>query len=232
MQQERRLPRGGGYRCVRAAGAKTAEFYLYGPIGASWFEDGITADRFRKDLAAARDATQIAVRINSDGGDVFDAQAIYSLLTQHKADITVHIDGLAASAASFIAMAGDQIEIAESAWMMIHNASGGTYGTAADMRKTADLLDSVCASMAKLYSDRTKCPVNKIQKMMDDETWMNGAQAVEAGFADVLMPNMAAIAASISQPDRFKRLPAALRPNRARAMAALTRMKAAAPIPA
>src|SRR5690349_16505668 len=98
-----------GYKFIRNAAKDAAEIYIYGPIGMSWFGDGVSANQFRQDLAAAGAVKTIDVRINSEGGDVFDAQAIYQLLLQHKATVTVHVDGLAASAASFIAMAGASI---------------------------------------------------------------------------------------------------------------------------
>lgn len=212
-----------GYRVVAAHNAATV--YLYGPIGASMWGDGITANQFRKDLDALGPVKTIDVRINSEGGDVFDGQAIYSLLVQHKATVTMHIDGLAASAASFIAMAGNTIEIAESAFVMVHNASGVCFGGAGDMRKTADLLETVNDSLKSIYAARTKNKVDELTKWMDAETWMSGTEAVACGFADKIVPNLA-VAASVRDPSKYRHLPAALRPNRAKAAAAMHKIAA------
>lgn len=215
----------GGYRVVAAKDSAT--IYLYGPIGASWWDDGgISANQFRKDLDALGAIKTIDVRINSEGGDVFDGQAIYTLLVQHKAAVTVHIDGLAASAASFIAMAGDTIEIAESAFVMIHNAAGGCWGGAEAMRKTADLLESVNGALQDIYAARTRNSVADLKKWMDAETWWTGKEAVAKGFADKVVPNLA-VAASVRDPAKYRHLPAALRPRRAAAMASIDRMLAA-----
>jgi len=176
-----------GYRVIRNAKSDSAEMYIYGPIGASWYGDGVTANQFRKDLKDLGNVKSIDVRINSEGGDVFDGKAIYTLLAEHKADVTVHIDGLAASAASFIAMAGSKIKIAESAFVMIHNASAVVWGGAGDMRKMADLLEGVNASLVGVYEARTKRAADDIRAWMDEETWMEGKLAVERGFVDVLL---------------------------------------------
>jgi ATP-dependent protease ClpP protease subunit len=217
-----------GYRVVRNARADGGEIYLYGMIGSGgWFSDGseISAAQFQKDLKALGPIKTLDVGINSEGGDVFDGKTIYTLLQQHPAKVTVHVDGLAASAASFIAMAGDVIEIAESAFMMIHQASAIARGCASDLRKTADLLDAVDGTMADVYAARSKCPAADVKQMMADETWMDGKTAVARGFADSLVPNMA-VAAAVRDATKFRHLPAALRPNRAAAAAAMSKMAA------
>lgn len=212
------------YRVVAANGAAT--IYIYGPIGSSWWSDaGVSADQFRKDLTALGKVKTIDVRINSEGGDVFDGQAIYTLLVQHEATVTVHIDGLAASAASFIAMAGNTIEVAESAFVMIHNASGMCFGGADEMRKTADLLEMTNGNIQSIYAARTKNTTADLKQWMDAETWWSGKEAVERGFADKLVPNLA-VAASVRDASKYRHLPAALRPNRARANAAMDRIAA------
>jgi ATP-dependent protease ClpP protease subunit len=217
-----------GYRVIRNAKGDAAEIYIYGQIGsAGWFSDGteITAAQFQKDLKALGDVKTIDVRINSEGGDVWDGKTIYTLLQQHPAKVAMHIDGLAASAASFIAMAGNTIEIAESSFMMIHNAWSFAIGNAADLRKSADLLEAVDGTLADVYAARTKLPVKDVSQMMADETWMDGKTCVAKGFADTICPNMA-VAASVRHADRFKNLPPVLRPNRAAASAALDKMAA------
>jgi ATP-dependent Clp protease protease subunit len=214
----------GGYRVV-ARGSDRAEIYLYGIIGADWSGEGITAKKFAADLKAAGAVKQIDLRINSEGGSVFDGKAIYSLLNEHKAKVIVHIDGLAASAASYIAMAGDEIEIAEGGYVMIHNAWIMAAGDARELRRTADLLESVNGSLLDTYVARTGGDKAKIAQMMDDETWMTAAEAIQHGFATKMVANLK-VAASVNHPDRFKNMPAALNPNASRAAVALARIDA------
>lgn len=152
---------------------------LYGEIG-MW---GINASDFRRSL---KDAGDINLRVNSPGGDVFDGIAIYNDLIDHKGKVTVTVSGLAASAASIIAMAGDEIRIAESAFIMIHNAWGLVVGNRHDMREMADVLDGIDKALARIYAQRTSVGIRTVTQMMDDETWINGKDAVEQGFADAL----------------------------------------------
>lgn len=218
-----------GYRM--ATKADSGEIWLYGMIGSAGFwGDGseVSADQFRKDLSAMGAVRTIDVHIKSEGGDVFDGMAMYSLLKNHPANVAVHIDGLAASAASYVAMAGDSIEIAEGAFMMIHNAWTISVGNAADIRKSADRLDAIDGSMADIYAARTGLPVDEIKTMMAAETWMNGSECKAKGFADNVSPNKA-IAASVRYLD-FRNTPTALRPNReaaTRQVAAMRRRLAA-----
>jgi ATP-dependent Clp endopeptidase proteolytic subunit ClpP len=211
-----------GYRMQ--AKKDRGEIYLYGPVGEDWFGMGVSAKVFADDLKKLGAVNSIDLRINSEGGDVFAGKAMYSLLKDHKAKVVVHIDGLAASAASFIAMAGDEIEIAEGAFVMIHDAYGGARGRAKDLRDYADLLDSVNASIVDTYVDRTKNDAATIKKWMDEETWMSGKDAVARGFADKLAASGKTKArASIANAAIYNNLPAELRPNRMKALAALGR---------
>lgn len=203
------------------------EIYLYGAIGMDWFGDGVTAKQLADDLKKLDNASTIDVRINSEGGDVFAGKAMYALLSQHKAKIVVHIDGIAASAASFIAMAGNEIEIAEAAFVMIHDAYGATYGRAKDMRAFADLLDATNTSIVDIYAARTKNKTDQIKTWMAAETWFSGKDAIKNGFADRIVENLK-VAASISDPAMYKNLPAALMPNRVKAEGVLARMSARA----
>src|SRR6185369_10879333 len=123
-----------GYRML-AKGKDNAEIYLYGVIGGDWFGEGVTAKQFADDLKKLGNVKTIDLRINSEGGSVFDGKAMYSLLNEHPAKVVTHIDGLAASAASFLAMAGDEIEIAEGAFVMIHNAYTIAMGDARELRR-------------------------------------------------------------------------------------------------
>ena len=167
-----------------------AEIWIYEMIGEDfWTGGGITAKNFQKELSEIK-ASQIDLHINSPGGDVFDGIAIYNLIKQHPAKVTSYIDGLAASIASVIALAGDQIYMAENALFMIHNPYGMAFGEAADMRKMADLLDTVRGSIVKAYVSKTDKPDAEIFPLMDAETWMTADEAVEFGFVDEVTEKM------------------------------------------
>lgn len=205
-----------GYKMVSRAGK--GEIYLYGQIGASWFGDGITAKAFADDLKKLGKVSAIDLRINSEGGDVFEGRTMYSLLAQHEAKITVYVDGLAASIASLIAMAGNEIKMAAGSFFMIHSPWTLSMGNAIDLRRTADLLDSVEGTLIDTYVARTKNDKAKVKKWLDAETWFTADEAKENKFADAVIEPVKA-AASVKNADRFRNLPAALRPNRAAALA-------------
>lgn len=215
------------YRMLAKAAGTRAEIYLYGAIGESFWSDGITAVQFKNDLQAlGNKVSAIDIRINSEGGDVFDGRTIYNLLAQHKATKTVYVDGLAASIASLIAMAGDEIIMGDGAFMMVHNAWGMAVGNGAEMRRTADLLDSVSGTLIDTYAARTKMSRDDVAALMDAETWMPAADAVANGFADKIIEGAKVAAAAITRPQAFKNLPEQLRPNRAAALAAMARTRA------
>ena len=157
-----------------------AEVLIYDEIG-MW---GITAKDFVKDLKGLGDVKQMSVRINSPGGSVFDGNAIYNAIKNHKARVTVHIDSIALSMGSVIAMAGDHIEMAENALMMIHDPSGGAWGTADNLRKHADMLDKAKATLISSYVSKTGIEAESISEMMDEETWFTSSEALEQGFVD------------------------------------------------
>lgn len=167
------------YRIVNHESGDAAEVHLYDEIG-FW---GVTAGQFVDEIKAIT-APRIALHINSPGGDVFDAVAIHSCLRAHPAAVDVYIDGLAASAASFIAQAGDTVSIARNAMMMIHEAAGLCWGNKRDMRKLGDLLDQLDGNIADMYSVRAGGTVEAWLAAMDAETWYTGAEAVAAGLAD------------------------------------------------
>lgn len=159
------------------------ELVLNGTIAEqSWFEDDITPELFRSELNSR--TGDITVWINSPGGDCIAASRIYSMLMDYKGDVTVKIDGMAASAASVIAMAGNKVLMAPTAMIMIHNPLTAAYGNTADMQKTIEMLDEVKESIINAYEIKTSLSRNKISKLMDDETWMNAKKAIELGFAD------------------------------------------------
>lgn len=161
------------------------ELFLYGEISSySWWGDEVTPKQFKADLDALGDVTQINVYINSEGGDVFAGQAIYSMLKRHSATINVYVDGLAASIASVIAMAGDTVYMPKNAMMMVHNPWTIAMGTAEDFRKLADDMDKIRESIITVYKDKSGMEENKIIELMDAETWMTAEEAVEYGFAD------------------------------------------------
>jgi ATP-dependent Clp protease protease subunit len=165
--------------------ASSAELVIYGEIGGWW--DGIDAAQTIKDLSAL-DVDQIDVRLNSPGGVVFDGVAIYNALAQHKANITVNIEGVAASIASVIAMAGDEIRIGEAANVMIHKPWSFAFGDAGEMRKEADVLDTLEAGIIDIYAARTGADRKQLQDWVAAETWFRGQAAIDAGFADSLVP--------------------------------------------
>lgn len=161
------------------------EITLYGVISSeSWWGDEVTPKQFKADLDALGDIKTLNVRINSPGGDAFAGSAIYSMLKRHNAEKIVYIDGLAASMASVVAMAGDLIIMPQNAMLMVHNAWGTCSGFASDMRTYADLLGKICESMATAYADKTGKTAEEIKAVMDAETWFTAEEAVAAGWAD------------------------------------------------
>ena len=155
-------------------------------IGESWDGYGITARRVGALLRNAGDRA-IVVNINSPGGDVFEGLAIYNLLRGHAGEVTVRVVGLAASAASVIAMAGDRVEIARAGFLMIHNTWVFAIGDRHDLTTVAGQLGAFDEVMAELYALRTKMDVDEIGKLMDRETWISGRAAIDQGFADELL---------------------------------------------
>lgn len=174
----------------------TGELLLYGEIADStWWGDEVTPKQFAADLTALGDIADLTVRINSVGGDVFAAHAIYNLLQAHAATVTVRVDGLAASAATIIAMAGDAIIMPVNSMMMIHNPMTVAWGNADEMRKTADTLDTIRESIISAYMTRTAMAHDEIVTLMDNETWMTAQEAVDNGFA-TQVENAVQVAAS------------------------------------
>lgn len=162
-----------------------AEISIYDEIGA-W---GVTAKDFIAELKAL-DAGTIKVSINSPGGSVFDALAMFNALRQHPASIEVTVMGVAASAASLIAMAGDKIIMPANAFMMIHNPLNFAYGNAEELREMADVLDKIGASLVAIYVKRTGMAEEEVKALLDAETWLNADEAVAKGFADEVQAEM------------------------------------------
>lgn len=167
------------------ANTDNAELLLYGEISDfSWWGDEVTPKQFKQELDALGDVKDIKVFINSPGGDVFAGQAIYSMLKRSNANIIVYVDGLAASIASVIAMAGDTVIMPKNAMMMIHNPWTIALGTAEDFRKLADDMDKIRESIINVYESKSGMDVKKIIDLMDAETWLTAEEAVSKGLAD------------------------------------------------
>ena len=160
---------------------------IYDVIGYDfWTGEGVTSKRVAAALRRIGDR-EVTVNINSPGGDFFEGVAIYNLLREHPHRVTVKVMGLAASAASVIAMAGDRIEISAVSFMMVHNAWVLAVGNRHDMREAAEFLEPFDDAMAELYSARAGVEKKEAVAWMDEETWFNGARAIEAGLADAVL---------------------------------------------
>lgn len=171
---------------VKNEGEDTRTLYLTGEISdETWFGDEVTPKIFKDELMAG--SGDITLWINSPGGDVFAAAQIYNMLMDYSGRVTVKIDGLAASAASVIAMAGSQVEMSPVAMMMIHNPITVAIGDSKEMQKAIDMLSEVKESIVNAYEIKTGLSRNKISRLMDAESWFNAKKAVEMGFADSIL---------------------------------------------
>ena len=151
----------------------------------SWFEDDVTPKQFASELEQAQG--DLTVWINSGGGDCFAASQIYTMLKEHGGRITVKIDGIAASAASVVAMAGDEVLMSPTALMMIHNPASLIFGEVQDLEQGIEMLNEVKESIINAYSLKTGLSRTKLAHMMDSETWFSARKAVELGFADAML---------------------------------------------
>lgn len=214
-----------GYRFVAKGNAAT--IFIYGVIDsmAGFFGDGVTAKMISDDLKKAGKVSNIDVRVNSPGGDVFEGRAIYTLLRDHGAKIVTHCDAEASSIASLIMMAGDERRMAEGSMMMIHRAWTWARGNAGDLEKQAELLRTVDQTLIDTYTKRTKGDAKQIETWMDAETWMTADEAVERGFADKVADPVKVAALAF---DRAKlgvqHAPKQFQSNRAKADALLARI--------
>lgn len=164
---------------IQAKAGETPALYIYDEIGYFGHSASDLVDELKK-----VDSGELEVHLNSPGGDVFDGLAIYQALKEHPAKVTMHIDGLAASIASVIAMAADKVVMAPKASMMIHDGWTMGVGNAGDLRKVADLLDKQSDIIASVYADRTDQPTDFWRARMLDETWYNADEALAAGLVD------------------------------------------------
>jgi len=173
------------------------KLYLDGYIAQeSWFADEVSPKEFKGELDAGNDDVELF--LNSPGGDVFAASQIYTMLKEYPGKVTVKVESLAASAASVIAMAGDEIQMSPVAMMMIHNPATLVFGEAADLKSGIAMLEEVKESIINAYQEKTKLSRAKLAHMMDAESWFNAHKAVELGFADRVLYAEAELAAPSS----------------------------------
>ena len=174
---------------IKASDENDNTIGIYDPIGYDYWDDsGVTAKRISAALRSL-DGADVVVNINSPGGDVFEGLAIYNLLREYKGHVTVRVLGVAASAASFIAMAADEIQIARAGFFMIHNAWTGLWGNRNDLRETADFLEQIGDTIADIYHVRSGLSMDELKADMDKERWINGRDAIDSGFADAFLPS-------------------------------------------
>lgn len=192
----------------RNAKDESVELYIYDVVGDSW--TGSDAASLVKEIANYK-KKRINTRINSPGGSVFDGVAIYNALKNHDGGVTTYVDGLAASIASIIALAGDKIVMADNAMMMIHNPSSFSYGEAKDLRKDADILDQIKETLINTYANKTNKPRETIAADMDKETWFTAAEAKEYGLVTEVTESMkmaACVDESLAEVFGFRNAPA------------------------
>lgn len=209
---------------------------VYDVIGVDyWTGEGVTAKRVAGALRALG-AGPVTVNINSPGGDLFEGLAIYNLLREHKGEVTVQVIGVAASAASIIAMAGDTVQVARSGFLMIHNTWVVAVGNRNDLREYADTLEPFDRAMADIYAARTGAEPKAMAKLMDAETWIGGSDAVEQGFADALLASdQVEKSGGKAQASAVRRIEAALRASglpKSDAMRLISDLKSSAGDPA
>ena len=164
---------------INSKASKVVDVYIFDEIGMG----GVNAQGFIEEIKSFKDSP-MNLHINCVGGDVFDGMAIYNIIKKRTAKTTVYIEGIAASMGSVIALAADNVVMAENSLFMIHNAWGGAMGEAKEMKKTAKLLDKISGEIADIYVKKTKLPYDKVKEMMDEETWLNAEEALELGFID------------------------------------------------
>lgn len=223
---------------VRAAADKDEErtISVYDVIGQDyWSGEGVTAKRVAAALRSMGKGP-VTVNVNSPGGDMFEGLAIYNLLREHDGEVTVKVLGLAASAASVIAMAGDTVQIARAGFLMIHNAWVMVVGNRNDLIEVADTLKPFDTAMASIYAARTGQDIKAMGKLMDNESWIGGEAAVEDGFADELLPSdQVQKGAAKANASAVRRIEAALRASgmpKSEAMRLISEFKSSAGDPA
>lgn len=198
-----------GSRFTCEAKADSADIHVYGTIGQDFWGDGVDPTAFVKTLAGL-DVAEVRVWVNSPGGDAFGGMAMLNAMRRHPARITVTVDGLAASAASFIAMGGDELVMSRSSTLMIHDASGLCWGNAADMADMQVMLDKVSDNIAEVYAEKAGGEVGTWREAMRAETWYTAEEAVAAGLADRVDTSRKASATAAFDLSVFRHPPAAV----------------------
>lgn len=173
----------GSYTCKMSDDSRSAEVHVYGAIGQDMWGDGVDSSEFVKTIDGL-DVDRLTVHVNSPGGDAFAGIAMMNALRRQSAQVDVTVDGLAASAASYIAMGGDTLTMGRNSQLMIHDASGGCWGNAADMEKTADILSKLSDQVAGVYAEKAGGDAAQWRDVMRAETWYTADEAVAAGLAD------------------------------------------------
>jgi len=198
------------YYEIKAKGKGRGEIWLYGYIGDSEYDD-VSAKAFKQELQALGDVSDIDLYICSDGGSVFAGNAIYSILTHHPAKVTGYIEGIAASMGSVVAMACDELLMAENSLMMIHNPWGMAVGDSGEIRKYADMLDKAKETLMLAYEKRTGISSEELTELLNQETWFTASEALEKGFITGVMEPIE-MAACIKDLDlsKFKNTPQSL----------------------
>lgn len=167
----------------------SADIYIYGDIYDSWWDDESNCAVSLKDkLLELGNISEINLHINSLGGDVFEGIAMFNLLKQHKANVKVYVDGVAASIASVIAMSGDEIYMPKNSMMMIHNCWTYSSGNSKEFRKLADDLDKIMESSIESYMSKVNITKEKLKELLDNESWLTAQECLDMGFADELLP--------------------------------------------
>lgn len=161
-----------------------AEILLYAPIGESYFDDSISAKAFSEELKKLPNSIkEITLRVNSPGGSVFDGMTIYERLKNHPAKVTAYVDGLAASIASIIIMAADEVVVGDGAMIMIHKPMSFVAGNSLELERMIDVLDKIENQMINIYAKKTGMSKSEISSALSQETWYTSDEAIEAGFA-------------------------------------------------
>jgi len=214
-----------------AADGEPAELFIYDEIGAGWFRDGATPDSFIKQVKELKlkKTDQLSIRINSPGGNMFDGNTIYNYLRSLKNEVIVTIDGLAASAASIVAMAGDKIRMPENSFLMIHNPWMYVAGDANTMRKAADDLDEMRDGAVKTYQSKVgdRLSREEITTMLNEETWLIADKAIEMGFADELVEPVRAAALARFDLSEYEHVPDAITKFKRHEVMRIEKMRAA-----
>lgn len=173
---------------IKQTTANSADIYIYGDIYDYWWDDeSNSAISLKEKLMSLGDITEINLHINSLGGDVFEGIAMFNLLKQHKANVKVYIDGIAASIASVIAMSGDTIYMPKNSMMMIHNCWTTSTGNSKEFRKLAEDLDKIMEASLESYMSKVNITKEKLKELLDDESWLTAQECFDMGFADELL---------------------------------------------